>query len=532
MGLYDDFRCSAEANKNIVALTYFGVPIRYGELLSRIDETAQAFESRGIRPGDIVALALPTTPESIICLYALNRIGAIVSTIDVRLNGEALMNIVNRLNAKMLFIMSFNLETVASFANKICAEKIVVMRGIESIPQGVAFWYKFGEYFNGRKIQFLKSKKLSHWSDFIKASQKITKSNLYNWGFNECALLFQTSGTTGGAKTVMISNDNLRNAWDSVSENYFDLKSGDKSLCLLPIFAWTGFSVSVHLPLFLGMTVTIVPIWKARDFVKLLARHQPQMVFTTPGMWNIAQDYRKIDLSCLKHVIIGGDILQPIFERKINDFLNKYGCRHEITKMYGMTETCGVVACTPTFYKNKYKLGYAGIVVKSMNVQIIDNEICVLACPQRRFLGYYNDPEETAKIYQLHDDGEYWIHTGDTGYFDENRHLYITGRKKRMIVSHNGSKLFPIEIEAILLKHPMVANCAVVAIEDTEYPSGDLPKAFVQVRNSSSKITESKLKQYCKQHLPERLRPTEIVILKQIPTNNNGKTDYAALQKM
>ena len=90
MGIYDDLRHSAEKHKDIVALTYFGVPIRYQQLMQRIDEAANAFECWGIKPGDTVALALPTTPEAVICLYALNRIGAVVGPCSCK---EGIMSI-------------------------------------------------------------------------------------------------------------------------------------------------------------------------------------------------------------------------------------------------------------------------------------------------------------------------------------------------------------------------------------------------------------------------------------------------------
>lgn len=528
MGLYDDLRHSAEKHKDIVALTYFGVPIRYQQLMQRIDEAANAFECWGIKPGDTVALALPTTPEAVICLYALNRIGAVVGTIDVRLNGEALMNVANQMKAKMLFTMSQNIRDIVPYADRICAKTIVVMRGVESMPAGVSFWYRFGEYFNGRRLQYSKSNKIWHWDNLLKVGKHgATAPTHYEWGPDECALMFQTSGTTGGKKTVMISTANIHDAFDAVVGFYSDITPGEKALCLLPIFSWTGFAESVHKPLCIGMTIPIIPIWKAADFLNIVVKHRPQIVLSTPGMWNTDDTSPQIDLSFLKHIDVCGDLIQPSVEQSINNFLAQHGCRHSITKAYGMTETHGAVSITPIDAPARDTLGYVGQIVKTQEVQIIDDEVCV--CPQSRFIGYYDNPEETDNLYRRHDDGRYWIHTGDIGHFDAEGHLYVVGRKKRMIVAHNGTKIFPVEIETALTNHPSVSGCAVIAIKDPDHPTSFLPKAFVQTEKA---VTTSELYDYCAQTLPEHLHPAEIVITDHLPTTNNGKIDYEALRNM
>ena len=190
-----------------------------------------------------------------------------------------------------------------------------------------------------------------------------------------------------------------------------------------------------------------------------------------------------------------------------------------------MTETAGGISCTPQESPCQYEQGFSGKIVSCYEVKIFDDEICVRS--KMKLLGYYQNEEATCQLIQTHPDGSQWLHTGDIGYIDENGNLFVIGRKKRMIVRHDGSKVFPIEIEDCLLQHPAVAECAVVPMQDPNHSESKLPKAFV-VRKETS-VTLDELMAYCKAHLPEHLVPAAIEFIDALPMNNNGKVDYQKL---
>lgn len=116
------------------ALSFCGVTITYSELFSKIERVARAFQAFGVSAGDIITLPLPTSPESIICFYALNRIGAIPSMIDVRFRADKVMEIANNTHSKLLLIMSLNVEDIKPVAKKLEARQIIVLSGRESLP--------------------------------------------------------------------------------------------------------------------------------------------------------------------------------------------------------------------------------------------------------------------------------------------------------------------------------------------------------------------------------------------------------------
>ena len=194
-----------------------------------------------------------------------------------------------------------------------------------------------------------------------------------------------------------------------------------------------------------------------------------------------------------------------------------------------MTETAGIVASTPPDCPKKYELGFSGIPNSCYEVKTFDDEICVRST--MKLLGYFKNEEATKKLIQTHPDGSQWLHTGDMGYVDENGYIYIIGRKKRMIVRYDGSKIFPIEIEDCLMQHPSVKACAVVPTQDPDHSESKLPKAFIVLKDASknSPSTIEELMRYCKKNLPDHLVPMAIEIINVMPVNTNGKVDYKKL---
>ena len=160
---------------------------------------------------------------------------------------------------------------------------------------------------------------------------------------------------------------------------------------------------------------------------------------------------------------------------------------------------------------------------------IFDEEVCI--CPSTKFLGYYHNQDATDNLIRKHIDGLMWIHTGDTGNVDDNGDLYVIGRKKRMIVRHDGTKVFPIEIENVLRQCTEVKSCAVVGATDAKHNQSGVPVAYV-VTKTNTPAEKKKIHKYCKQHLPIYLQPDKIVFIKELPTTNIGKVDYSKLSKL
>lgn len=526
MNLYNAVAKNVSESPEREALRYFGHAVSYGTFGKTIEQTASALRQLGISAGDIVTLSLPSTPECLATIYALNKIGAVVSTIDLRATAAQVVEIVNGLNAKMLFITDFNLEAVAPEAEQMSVEHIVVLRGCEMFPSVVSAWYALGEVFNGRRRAFRSSHKFMHWSGLL--AHAVGETPCYDWPLDSAQMIFQTSGTTGHTKSVMLSAENISLSVQTTLNALNDAAPTDSILCLIPPFAFHGFATTVHLPLSVGMTVDIVPIWEPGDFVKTVAEHRPQHVFTVPSLWDTIFDEanQHVDLSSLKTVAVAGDVLSPEFERSINEFLRHSGCRCYLSKAYGMTETAGLVAHTPQETRHRYEVGFSGMVTGGHKVRIVDGEVCV--AHSTKLLGYYNNEEATRELLRPDADGTLWLHTGDSGYLDDEGNLYITGRMKRMLVRYDGTKIFPVEIEEALMRHPEVRSCAVVGIRDERHPQSSLPVAFCVVKNKDEK-TREEIMRFAENELQNHLHPAQLFFLDEIPVATGGKVDYSCL---
>lgn len=527
MNLHNLITQQIETKPNSVSLVYFGLSITYGKLGKMIDDAVSGLHNLGIKHGDIVSIALPTTPESIALVYALNKLGAVACLINVLYTAEQVASIVNTTNSKMLFIMNFNVKATAKVASEMNVEHIVVMRGCEVFPKQVAFWYGLGEWFNGRKLAFLSDKRFKHWDDITNLASE-DNIDYYEWQENEPQMIFQTSGTTSVSKSVLLTAENINKTQSAMC--YYDITSDDTVLDLLPIFAYSGFNASIYWPLSCGMKIVIIPIWKPCDFIKIISKYKPQHVFTIPSNWDTiySRKNQSYSLDSLKTITIAGDVLNPAYERDISLFLQSHGCHANVMKMYGMTETAGVVAITAQDSPNKYELGYAGHIIADHEVKIIDDEVCV--CPSTKFYGYFENQQATDQLIREHD-GKIWIHTGDVGRLTDTGELFVVGRNKRMIVRYDGLKVFTVEIEMAMFQCPCVKECAAIGVVDTLHPQSYIPVAFV-VLNKTNWSNKKKVYQYSKKHLPKYVQPNKIIFVKELPKNIMGKTEYSKLKQL
>ena len=291
-------------NESRKALSFFGISISYQKLYEYIDVTAKAFIQNGIRKGDVVMLMLPTLPESIYCFYALNKIGAVPNMVDVRSTPSRVVEISKKTRPKILVVMSFYLKQLETVRRQLDLEKIVVLRGCDTMPSSVIFWYKLAEYFNGRRKIINRSPIYSFWPEFLASGLKCKDVLKGNAASNETAVIYQTSGTTGFPKSVLHVNETLNYSVRKRFKYLNNPQPGDTILSILPIFTLFGFVYSIHMPLLYGMTVLIVPYFKPNQMDNIIKRNKPNFIFGVPSHWEEFAERHdgKDDMSFLKDI--------------------------------------------------------------------------------------------------------------------------------------------------------------------------------------------------------------------------------------
>ena len=147
-------------------------------------------------------------------------------------------------------------------------------------------------------------------------------------------------------------------------------------------------------------------------------------------------------------------------------------------------------------------------------------------------IGYYNQPEETSLVLSKHRDGKLWIHSGDIGHMDKDGFLFVDGRIKRVVVRHDGFKVFPSQIENAISKSKLINACCVVGVEDKDQAQGKLPLAVVVWNERcDKKSAKEELHELCQKELPEYAQPVDFVFVDALPFTPIGKIDYRALEK-
>ena len=311
---------------------------------------------------------------------------------------------------------------------------------------------------------------------------------------DEMSVLLFTSGTTGIAKGVMLSHRNICEDLMS-APTILNVNTWDIFFSVLPVHHTYECTCGFLMPLYKGASIAYCEGLKY--IVKNLAEVQPTMILAVPLIFeslynNIMKNVRKqgkeglvrkvlalnkvtkkvgLDLNKLllkdilkvfggrmRVLISGGAAIDPAILQFFNDlgFISVQG--------YGLTECAPMAALNPD--RHKYmRNSSVGHLLPGMEVKIEDKnedgigEICVKG--PNVMLGYYNMPEETAKVIK---DG--WFHTGDLGYVDDEDFIYITGRKKNVIITANGKNVFPEELEYYLGRSTMVSESMVWAQED------------------------------------------------------------------
>ena len=238
----------------------------------------------------------------------------------------------------------------------------------------------------------------------------------------------------------------------------------------------------------------------------------------------------------------GGDAISIGAEKTVNDFLAAHNVEYPLAKGYGMTEVSSaatIAAGTIT------KPGSVGIPMVNTLVSVFEpgttkelpigerGELCI--CSPSMMKGYYGKPEETANILRTHEDGRVWAHTGDVGYMDEDGFVYLDSRIKRLIIRHDGFKVFPSMIENVISQHPAVHQCSVVGCTDKDHVQGRLPFVFVVLKPEAAASAKKRqiikeLRQMCAEELAEYVQPVGYKFLDAMPMTPVGKFDYRKLE--
>lgn len=533
-----DFVCHRNQNHlNDTALEYYGRKFTYADLIVNVKKTAAALRGAGVKKGDIITVVSIMTPEIIALFYAADMMGATLNLVDPRYSVEGIREYIEEVDSHLLVCLNVVYERCRQAAKRTNVEKVIVLSPADSLPPVMAVGYKLT---TPDKNKYASN--VIRWKQFIKGGEgQSTAAEPYDP--DHACVVVHTGGTTGSPKGVMLTDDCFNGIALQFQAYPKLFHRGQKLMNVMPPFIAYGFACGIHLPLVLGFTVIIIPNLDPAKLGSLVLKHKPEHMFGVPTHYQqLASDpkLRDKDLSFIINYAAGGDSLSRGAEQTVNDFLAAHGARYPIAKGYGMTEVSSAATVAAGLDN---KPGSVGIPMVNTVVAAFEpgtdqelpigqrGELCISGpCLMK---GYYNKPEETAILLRRHPDGRVWAHTGDMGYLDEDGFVYLDSRIKRMIIRHDGFKVFPSMIENVVSRHPAVHQCSVVGCADKDHTQGRLPFVYIVLKagiTAKKKQVIRELERMCAEELPEYVQPVAYKFISSMPMTPVGKVDYRQLE--
>jgi len=500
-------RIAGERFPHLEALVDGELRLTYPQLVEAVEESARAAIAGGIAAGDRVGIWAPNIAEWVIAALGLLSAGAILVPLNTRYKGDEAAYILAKSRARALFCVNGFLGNDyvsmlrASGVELPDLESIVVLRG--EAPAGTVGW-----------SNWLAAASVIIPEDARRRADAVSGDDVSD-------IIF-TSGTTGQPKGVMVTHAQTLRVfadWASI----VGLSEGDRYLVVNPFFHTFGYKAGIIAALEQGATLVPQAVF---DVDAVLAKVAAERVSMLPGPPTLFQsilnhpDRSRFDLSSLRLAVTGAAVVPVEMIRRMREELTF----QSIITAYGLTEACGTVTACSSDDDPDTIANFCGRAIPDTEVRIVDDagqEVRrgepgeVVTRGYHVMLGYFEDPEETAKA--IDPDG--WLHTGDVGVMDERGYIRITDRKKDMFIV-GGFNAYPAEIEGMLLRHPAVAQVAVVGVADERM--GEVGMAYV-VPRAGEVVDPAQLIEWSREHMANFKVPRFVRIVDALPLNASGK---------
>lgn len=480
-----------EGKPDKTAIIFEDIRISYKELDTLINRVSNGISSLGMNKGDVLSIFLPSLPELIIAYLGTVRAGYIVNVVNAMLQKTEVAYILNDCNTKVVIVDRKRLPGVESVKDEVKSiEEIILLEEDGDEP-----------YKRFRKMLAEES------GEFQVAETK---------GSDTCHLMY-TSGTTGWPKGVMATHLNI---WHNATEfGKVHFTENDTIMVATPIFHCWGLVNGTFGMLSRGGTVITVERFYPDKALDDIERLRPTVFQGVPPMYNLFLKQPDIEKKDLSSVVFCLSAATKMPENLIHQVQEKLKWRY--AEAWGLTEVSCVGTTAPY---TETRIGSCGKGMDDAEIKVIDEdgntlppgkqgELCIKGTCVTK--GYLNKPESTKKVF----DQEGWFHSGDIAYIDEDGFAYIVDRAKDMI-NVGGEKVFPSEVEDMMLEHPKIKDLVIVGIPDEL--KGEVPKAFIQLKEGET-ATSEEIREFCKGKMAPYKVPVEVEFIDEIPRSASGK---------
>lgn len=526
------FTRAAERRGDAPLLYFMGRSFSYSQLLAEARCFAGHLIERGVKKGDRIGLFLPNVPVYVSAYYGAMMAGAVVVNFSPLYTVDELSAQVEDSGTSIL--VTVDVPALYDTAHKVLRasslEKLAVAELASMMPRLKGVGMKLFARSQIASVDY--GPDILRWNECLGkvevdyAGPKLTPDDL--------ALLQYTGGTTGRPKGAMLTHSNLSmNAQQVAALNPFGEPENEIFMGALPMFHVFANTALLNHAVVSGAAIAIVPRFESKQVLKTIEKHKATGFPGVPTMFQALLDHPDLastDLSTLKVCISGGAPLPaPVREQ----WEKRTGSR--LVEGYGLTESSGVVSANP--YDGVRKPGTIGQVIPQTRVKLVDKEDptklvadgepgeLVVAGPQI-MQGYWNRPDAAADAF-VELNGERWLRTGDVAVIDKAGFISIVDRIKDMIAV-GGFKVFPSEVEKIVVQHPAIREVLVLGLPDDYH--GESVNAFVTVLDGVQ-ISAEELREWANERLGKHERLMTMSIRDQLPKTMIGKLDRKALKE-
>ncbi|MGE8344771.1 FadD3 family acyl-CoA ligase [Pseudomonas helleri] len=507
---------SAEQFAGRTAIEENGESIDFAQLPERVMAFTRGLMAMGIQAGDRVGIWAPNSTDWILAALGIHCAGAVLVPINTRMKGLEAADVLERSGCRLLFIQQRFLEVdypdMLAPHRPASLEHLVVLEGDR--PQSPA---------DLTVTQFLRSAAIIDAQSARRRALAIGPDAI-------CDLLF-TSGTTGKPKGVMSAHGQNLRAFREYAK-IIGLVPGDRYLIVNPFFHAFGYKAGWLTCLIAGATILPHAVFDPEQVFQRIARERISVLPGAPTLYLSLLAHpqlKQTDLSSLRIAVTGSASIPPsLIERMRNELGFAV-----VTTAYGLTECGGLATICDPQDSAQVIAGTSGRPIAGTEVSIRDphnqaldagqtGEICLRGFHVMQ--GYFQNPEATREA--IDTDG--WLHTGDVGRLDEAGNLIITDRLKDMFIV-GGFNCYPAEIEAALIRHPAIAQVAVIGLADARM--GEVGCACVVLREGAE-LDEGQLIAWSREHMANYKVPRRVCFLSALPLNPSSKVAKNELRAM